>query len=131
VDPSAGSDTGDGSSAHPYKTLGTVLAQNKLKTDTHIVMMRGDHGFIFADGYTNTALSLATSGWVWLDFQSGATADYMDIRTMHRWLITNAVVTGGPPGRTLISMADSGNMVVADSQIYTAKDSSGWTIDQW
>ncbi|MDB5195320.1 MAG: putative glycoside hydrolase [Parcubacteria group bacterium] len=131
VDPAHGSDTGDGTQATPYKTLETVLAQNKLKTDTHVVMLPGDHGFIFADSYSNTTLSNASSGWVWLDFQPGATADWMDIRSMHRWLITNAVVSRAPAGRTLLSMGSSGNMVIADSQLYTAKDSSGWTIDQW
>lgn len=131
VDPAAGSDTGDGTSAKPFKTLTSVLSANKLLPGDHVILLPGDHGSVFADQDSAKALVNAPS-WIWVDFKPGAVAHTIDLRGMNRWLITGAEVTPlGKEVKTLVTLSNGSNMVFADGTIYNTKDSSGWGATQW
>jgi hypothetical protein len=132
VDPVNGSDTGDGSTAAPLKTLSGAFGGQKIKQGDHVVVLPGNHGDVYADTYGNNALSInPTPGkWVWLDFRPGAIVSSIEFRGMNRFLITGAVVTN-PIGKTLIQLSDENNIVIADSNVYSVKDSSAWTATQW
>lgn len=130
IDPAQGSDTGDGSQAHPWKTLGTVIAQKKLPANAHVVLLPGDHGTV-----STTAAKLPVVGnqssWTWLDFQPGATIKSITLRDMHRWLITNATISDPAGSLTLFALANGSQFVIADSQLYTSQNTSSWAAADW
>src|SRR5205823_10434027 len=56
VDPSKGTDTGDGSTASPLRTLTTALAKKKISPGDHVVLFAGDHGVVQVSKSSNPEL---------------------------------------------------------------------------
>ncbi len=129
VDPQAGSANGDGSSAKPYQTLTAVLGAKKLQPGDHVVLLPGDHGEVLASKFDNPQLENGAA-WIWIEFQPGATAKGLDLRDMARWLITGAEITGTTKAN-LVAFSGGSNMILADSRVYTQKDVSVWTANDW
>jgi parallel beta-helix repeat protein len=132
VDPAAADDTGDGSAAKPFKTLSTTLKSKKLLPGDHVVLLAGDHGAVQVTKYTNAEL-VGSKSWIWLDFKSGATAQTLVVADMSSWLITHAEVTADSSvaKSALVSFSSSTDMILADSHLYTVKDSSSWKAADW
>lgn len=131
IDPKAGSDTGTGSAGQPYRTLTAALAYKKLRPGDHVVLLPGDHGDVFMSDARNTELANAST-WLWIEFQSGATAKRMDLRGAVRWLITGAEVSPGVSAKgNIVVLRDGSNVVFADGYLYNAKSSAGWGVAEW
>lgn len=128
VDPASGTDDGDGSEASPWKTLSAALAAKQIVAGDHVVLRAGDHGAVTVSKYNNAALVDAAT-WTWLDGQDGATFTQLDVRDMSRWLITKIAVTNSTG--TMLSLSGGANFVVADSELFTARESAGFTADDW
>jgi len=128
VDPVNGSDGGDGTSASPWKTLATALTAKQIVAGDHVILLPGDHGAVQVSKYSNAALVDAPA-WTWFDVHAGATFSRLDIRDMSRWLITHAEVSNH--SGTLVSFAGGSNIVFSDGDLYTERDSSGFSADQW
>jgi hypothetical protein len=129
VDGTNGSDTtGDGSSAKPWKTLNTAIKTKLVQAGDHVVVSGTQPG-LDINKYSRPDLINASS-WIWLDFQSGSTISTIAVGDVSHWLITGATVTAAPPV-TLVSFVSTNNVVLADSSLYTALNSSGWSADTW
>jgi parallel beta-helix repeat protein len=131
VDPAAG-DTGDGSSAKPFGALGATLAKKKIAPGDHVVVLPGDHGLVQVSKYQNPELVGATS-WIWLDFQTGATAKGLRIGDMANWLITRAEVSADRSAtpNALFTVTSSHDVVLTDAHLYTVEDAKAWTANEW
>ena len=129
IDPVLGSDTtGDGSLAKPFKTLTFYVNGRKTQAGDHVVLLPGDHGSLVVNRYTTSYL-VGTTKWIWIDFKEGAVMKNMDLKDMSRWLITNGEFTG--TGVRFVSFGNGGNMILADSEMYTTRNTSGWGPTEW
>ncbi len=128
LDPMNGADAGDGTSAKPWKTLAAVVGQKQILPGDHVVLLAGDHGEVVVSKYNNPGL-VAAPAWIWIDAHAGATLQRLDVRDMNRWLITQVEVTN--TSGTLLSLSGGSDFVVADADLYTARDTSAWTADTW
>lgn len=132
VDPSAADDAGDGSKAKPFRTLAKTLAAKKLLGGDHVILLPGDHDAVQVSKYTNPEL-VGSKSWIWLDFQAGATVKTLVVADMSSWLVTRAEVSADSSvaKTALVSFGSSTDMILADSHLYTVKDSSGWKAAEW
>ncbi|HVK60125.1 MAG TPA: right-handed parallel beta-helix repeat-containing protein [Bdellovibrionales bacterium] len=128
VDPSNGSDTGDGSMATPFKTLAVTFAGKKILSGDHVVILPGDHGAVSVTKYTNPALE-NSADWLWLDFKDGASAKSLKISDVRRFLITGVEASGN--SKPLVSIGGGSNFVIADSYLYTSENTAAWTVNDW
>ncbi len=129
IDPVLGNDTtGDGSLAKPYKTLQLFVNGRKTQGGDRVVLLPGDHGSLVVNRYTTSYL-VGTTQWIWIDFREGAVMKSMDLKDMNRWLITNGEFTG--TGVRFVSFGNGGQMVLADSEMYTTRNTSGWGPTEW
>lgn len=128
VDPATGRDDGDGSAAKPLKTLAAALGAKKIQPGDHVVLKPGDHGKVGASKYDNPQLQNGAS-WIWMEFQPGATAQQVAVSDMSRWLVTGATISSEKA--TLVAFSGGSNMILADSTLYTVKDATSWTANEW
>ena len=109
-------------------TLADGFAKKQIQPGDHVVVLSGAHGAVKVTKYTNPELVGSTS-WIWLDFQPGAVASSIDVEDVARFFITRAEVTA--PAVTLASFVNATNMILADAHLYTVKDASAWTANDW
>lgn len=125
VNPAAGSDTGDGSAAKPFKTLQSALNLKKIKAGDHVVAMAGSHGDLGVFNFDGSA-------WLWIDFQNGATAKSMNIGSSQRVLVTKAEISSMKGVNTkLLNVSGGSNIVVADSRFYNVANPSSLSATDW
>ena len=127
-----GADTGDGSKGKPFGALSAALAKKKIVPGDHVIVLPGDHGAVSVSKFTNPELAASTS-WIWLDFQAGATIKSLAIGDMGWWRVTRAEVstdrTAAKSG--LVTVTSSHDIVIADAHLYTVKDTKSWTAADW
>jgi hypothetical protein len=129
-DPVNGSDTGDGTQAKPYKLLQTLLNARKIIPGDHLILMPGSQADINLNSLGNLALATTTQ-WTWLDFQPGATGTSLSFHTINKWLVTKPELTYSAGGKILVYGTAVSNLVVADGDLYTDRNSASWTADKW
>ena len=127
-DATKGSDAlGDGSQLKPYKTLTKLAAV--LKPGDHVIFAPGSYGYLQIKAGLYAAL-VGSSTWVWLDFQTGAKLNGIDIRDVSRVL-----VTGGDVQRAtgvIVGTTNAQQVVVADMLVSSSYASSETlTVSQW
>jgi Right handed beta helix region len=127
VDPVAGSDTGDGSSTNPYRSLAAMLTAHVMRPGDHVIARAGDHGVLTAIKTRNPELD--GSAWIWIDGQPGAVFQRLDLRDLSRWLVTGLDVT--TTTGNLVSLVAGSELIVADNNLYTTLDTSAWTATDW
>lgn len=128
VDPILGSDSGDGSKLQPYKTLQLAFARKKILPGDRVVLMPGDHGHLLISRYSNPEFVNSTK-WTALDFKSGAKAKTLSFRDVSKFLVTQADLNHNTGN--LFSASNGSHVILADSNLYTTKDSSSFTVDDW
>ncbi|MDB5237718.1 MAG: hypothetical protein JWL88_820 [Parcubacteria group bacterium] len=129
-DPSNGNDaTGDGSQARPFKSVNAFSAAHKILPGDHLILMPGDNGYLTINAASSGALQASTQ-WTWIDFQPGATMRDLEITASHV-IITKPEMTGGLNAYWLININGGDNIVIADGSLYSTKDTSAWTINDW
>ena len=129
IDPIHGSDTtGDGTQARPYRVLQNFFDTSKYQSGDHIILMPGDNGALYLSYYGWADLT-TQSRWIWIDFQSGATATSIELRDVSRFLITKPEISTS--AKTLIALSNNDNVVIADGNLYTVKNTSSWTANDW
>lgn len=129
IDPNNGSDLGDGSASLPLKTLAAAVSAKKIKSGDRVMLLPGNHGDILATASRNPELT--GSEWVWIDAQDGAVIERLDVRDLSRWLVTNAAFTNAIKNVNMLSFTGGSNHVAANNELYSAKNSSGWSATTW
>jgi hypothetical protein len=136
VDPAAGSDTGDGSAAKPWKTLEQVAASGafgtKIKAGDTVWLRSGFHGApVLAGGDFTPPVTIAAA--------AGAkpTASGVSFKGAKGWTLRGLSISPSydataMTGGTLVSIdGSSTRVVVEDNDLFSVADASGWTADQW
>jgi parallel beta-helix repeat protein len=157
----AGSTTGNGSAGNPWPSLEWIVSNNKIESmkpvnypylegdplevrnedapvqpgDT-IILRSGDHGDVWIVGYFNT-------DWITLRAAEGHTPvlQHLIIRGGRKWHIDGVTISkephGAPNTETLMYFNSHGwhgpvsDCVIENSHVYSAEDSSAWTVDDW
>ncbi len=104
-------------------TLEALFSAKKVLAGDHLILLPGDHGAILAK-------EVAAGAWIWLDFQPGATAKSITLKNISKILITGAEITS-PTGKLFFASAPAHDIVLADSQLYGARDSKNWSAAEW
>lgn len=108
------------------QTLQALLDAKSLLPGDHVIV-KGPQGSVSASKYSQPAL-VDSGEWIWIEAQ-GATFSKFDLRDISRVFITGALITA--PTGTLVSFAGTSQVILADSEIYGARDSSGWDAAAW
>jgi hypothetical protein len=135
VDPVAGSAQGDGSSADPWKTLEEVASGGQISqvqpTDL-ILLYTGNHGDVSLSGDNSDFITIAAA--------QGHTPhlERLQIRQGSRWWIKGLTVSPAFAATSysgsIVSIGEGGvssELVVEDCFVYTALDSSQWSVNDW
>ncbi|HET9033175.1 MAG TPA: choice-of-anchor Q domain-containing protein [Dokdonella sp.] len=161
VDPVNGSDSGDGSSAHPWKSLQTVFASGLVETqnwpsypyqtgmslvtlnagapvragDT-ILLGNGYHGdLVIEHAYNTAAITIAN--------ESGQTPQFRSIviRSAQNWILRGLRISPSfAPSNVQLTMVSIANhnyfgptwdIELADSELFSVADASAWTASEW
>ena len=137
VDPLYGSMSGDGSASRPWRTLREVVAANligtqpsaKVKPGDVIYLRTGDHGDVVISGYRNSKFIQVKAADGHRPRLSG-----LQLWNSSRWLFEGLNVSKFPAsnGYPLVrNLSDSDNIIFARNDLYSARDSSSWTVSQW
>ncbi|HVU03495.1 MAG TPA: choice-of-anchor Q domain-containing protein [Polyangiaceae bacterium] len=135
VDPVAGADSGDGGQGAPWKTLATVLSAGHVGTDVKagdtVFLLSGYHGKITFSGGTYSPPITVTKA-------SGATPTVSSVgfAATHGWVVRGLSVSPtyapSPSVGDLVTMGkDTSDVLFEDSELFSVRDSSAWTADQW
>lgn len=131
IDPIGGSDSGDGSKTAPYRSLAAVITAKKIQAGDHIILLPGEYGRMSITSANSPQLA-NPSAWTWFDFQSGAIGQVFTTSSVSRLLITGLELsTTQATSQLHVWISRSSQIVVADALIYSGKDSSNWTVNDW
>jgi Right handed beta helix region len=134
VDPAAGSDSGDGSSDHPWKTWEAVVKANLVGTTIHagdtVWLRSGNHGASAVKGGTySPAITLAAASGQTPQLASAA------FTGTKGWLVRGLSLSpsyGTKTGGNILSIDKaSSEITVRDCKLFSVEDASSWTADQW
>jgi hypothetical protein len=137
VDPASGSTTGDGSEGSPWHTLEEVVAAGVL-TDGTVV---GGDRVLLGSGF-HGELSISGGGQdtpIVIEPELGAmpTLRRVLLRNTHGWTIRGLSISpsyGATYERlTIVDLdgAASTGIVVEDNELFSERDTSAWTADDW
>ncbi|KND50309.1 MAG: putative glucanase [Parcubacteria bacterium C7867-007] len=130
VDPVIGLDTGDGTRARPFKTLNAMMAARVITPGDHVVLMPGSHPK--AKITANVPPYKNPTGWFWIEFENGAVMDGLEFYDAKKWIVTKPEMTSiTTVSGVMIYGGNVSNLIIADGNLYTAKSSSGWSVDKW
>jgi hypothetical protein len=137
VEPATGARGGDGSSANPWRTLEEVIADGHLTDGTvvggdRVLLGSGHHGELAISGGGNATPIVLTAA-------PGAapTLRRALFRNTSGWTLRGVSIspTYAPTYArvTLVDVdgASSHDIVVEDSELFSMRDSSGWTAAEW
>lgn len=105
------------------ESLSKFLAAKKLKRGDHLIMTQGDHGIINIG-------PMAGSQWIWLDFQSGAKAQYVELTRQNNILLSGAELYG-PERLTGLVHITSGKDIIVHGNKLSGGDSTNWDVNAW
>lgn len=161
VDPVAGTDAGDGSAEHPWRTLESVIAAGLIETQSWetlpyaegtplvtahagapikagdtVWLRSGYHGEIaITNAYNTTPITLAA--------QAGQTptARFVHLRSVGGWIVRGLSVSPSYAAvyapTTLVTVEDhdwtgpSSNVVIDHCELFSVADTSSWTLEDW
>lgn len=135
INPASGSAQGDGSSALPWRTLAEVVSAGQIaqvQPTDRVLLYTGNHG--------NVSLSGDNADFVTITAAQGETPtlERLEIRQGSKWWIKGLTISpsfaGAPYSGYIASIGERGassELVLEDCFIYTALDSSRWTISEW
>jgi Right handed beta helix region len=109
-------------------TLAEAVAGKALLPGDHVVLLPGDHGAVLASKFVNPEL-VDAEAWIWIDAQAGATLQRLEVRDLSRWLLTGLEITN--TSGHLLAFGSASEIVVTDSDLYTTRDTSAFTADDW
>lgn len=135
VDPSADSDSGDGSKAHPWRTLSAIARngtlRNKVSGGDTVLLASGYHGDVRISGKNAEPITIAAADGakprlsrLWLDGEKWTV----------RGLTISPAFADKPYDGTIVTFGEGGpssELVIEDCFVYTAIDSSEWDAEKW
>ncbi|MBI3829846.1 MAG: right-handed parallel beta-helix repeat-containing protein [Planctomycetes bacterium] len=134
ADPEKGKPDNDGSAAAPWRTLEEVAKSGKLaklKGGDTLLLATGKHGDVRIDGNNDEFITIAAGK------DQTPQLSRLEITQGRKWLVkglTISPVFGSPYKGTMLSIGERGEsseLVVEDCFVYTAEDSSKWTVEDW
>ncbi len=128
ADPVSGADTNAGTIDAPFKTVSAAIYAHKIQPGDKVIAKAGNHGDLSITSYTNAELVNSTN-WIHIQGEAGALLSRLSISGLKRILVSNFEVSS--PSGTLASVSKANHIVIADSFIYTTKDTSTWTASHW
>jgi hypothetical protein len=134
ADPEKGDAAGDGSRDHPWKTLAEAAKGGKLKAlqaGGTVLLRSGDHG--------DVVLSGDNAGMVTIAAEDGQKPRLLrlDIRKGSKWTVRGLAISpsgGAAYDGNIVTLAEGGassELVLENCFIYTALDTSAWTVKDW
>lgn len=130
ADPTSGLDSNDGSAAAPLRTVSAAFLSHKVQPGDKIIAKAGNHGALNVTQSTNAELA-SSNAWVLVEGEDGAIFSSVNLSGVSRIVISHFEVSS--PGYTgnLVSLNRTTHVVVANSAIYSTKDTSSWTANTW
>lgn len=134
ADPEKGSPDNDGSAAAPWRTLEEAVKGGKLaklKGGDTLLLASGKHGDVRIDGNNDEFITIAAGK------DQTPQLSRFEIGEGRKWLVKGLTVSpafGKPYKGTILSIGERGEsseLVVEDCFVYTAEDSSKWSIEDW
>ncbi len=135
VDPAAGADTNDGSSAQPWKTMEAVVQGGHVGTDVKagdtVWLRSGYHGALSINGGTYaTPITVAAA--------SGQTPQVsrVSLRNTHGWVVEGLTVSpsfAASPQVGDMALVDpsSSDVVIRHCTLFSVPDATSFTADDW
>jgi hypothetical protein len=126
VDPARGSDSGDGSAAHPWATLEEVIRhhQQDFRAGDRLLLSSGDHGAAF--------INRQNQGFVTIAAAPGARPHVQGLMvTGAHWIFEGLAIQQARSGR-LVNIAHGAQNIIFDhNHVSSQDDVRDWTPTDW
>ena len=131
VDPEASADAANGSKGAPWRSLQAVLDENVIQSGDRVILAGGSYGRLVIQ---NKAMSEAT--WVVAAEGQQAIFENLEIRGSANWALMGLTVTSKgmrtPEEKYHVRIdKNSRNIKITGFTIYTVKDITDWSADDW